>query len=165
MSKEILRPASLKPIPNTFCPGCLHSMANKLVGQCIDELGLKHKTVVVMSVGCSTMGLRFWDMDMVSCRARPRARRRHRPQAHPARHLRLHLSGRRRPRQHRPRRDYERRQPRRALHGHLRQQLHLRHDRGRARWPRPRSWARSPPPRPRARNAAVDGYPTDMCAL
>ena len=67
MSKEILRPASLKPIPNTFCPGCLHSMANKLVGQCIDELGLKHKTVVVMSVGCSTMGLRFWDMDMVSC--------------------------------------------------------------------------------------------------
>ena len=67
MSKEILRPSCLKPIPNTFCPGCLHSMANKLVGQCIDELGLKNKTVVVMSVGCSTMGLRFWDMDMVSC--------------------------------------------------------------------------------------------------
>ena len=36
MSKEILRPSCLKPIPNTFCPGCLHSMANKLVGQCID---------------------------------------------------------------------------------------------------------------------------------
>ena len=67
MSREILRPSCLKPIPNTFCPGCLHSMANKLVGQCIDELGLKNKTVVVMSVGCSTMGLRFWDMDMVSC--------------------------------------------------------------------------------------------------
>ena len=51
MSKEILRPSCLKPIPNTFCPGCLHSMANKLVGQCIDELALKNKTVVVMSVG------------------------------------------------------------------------------------------------------------------
>ena len=67
MSKEILRPSCLKPIPNTFCPGCLHSMANKLVGQCIDELGLAKKTVVVMPVGCSTMGLRFWNMDMVSC--------------------------------------------------------------------------------------------------
>ena len=43
MSKEILRPSCLKPIPNTFCPGCLHSMANKLVGQCIDELGLKNR--------------------------------------------------------------------------------------------------------------------------
>ena len=67
MSREILRPTCLNPIPNTFCPGCLHSMANKLVGQCIDELGLAKKTIVVMSVGCSTMGLRFWHMDMVSC--------------------------------------------------------------------------------------------------
>ena len=44
MSREILRPTCLNPIPNTFCPGCLHSMANKLVGQCIDELGLAKKT-------------------------------------------------------------------------------------------------------------------------
>ena len=42
-------------------------MANKLIGECIDELGLKERTIVVMPVGCSTMGLRFWDMDMVSC--------------------------------------------------------------------------------------------------
>lgn len=67
MSREMIRPACLKPIPNTFCPGCLHSMANKLIGECIDELGVASKTIVVMPVGCSTMGLRFWDMDMVSC--------------------------------------------------------------------------------------------------
>lgn len=67
MSKEILRPSCLNPIPSTFCPGCLHSMANKLIGQCIDELGIANKTIVVMPVGCSTMGLRFWHMDMVSC--------------------------------------------------------------------------------------------------
>ncbi len=67
MSREILRPSCLNPIPNTFCPGCLHSMANKLIGQCIDELGLASKTIVVVPVGCSTMGLRFWHMDMVSC--------------------------------------------------------------------------------------------------
>lgn len=67
MSREILRPSCLNPVPNTFCPGCLHSMANKLIGQCLDELGLTKKSIAVLPVGCSTMGLRFWHLDMVSC--------------------------------------------------------------------------------------------------
>ena len=66
MSKEITRTKCLKPVPNTFCPGCLHSMANKLIGECLEELGVADKTIVVLPVGCSTMGLRFWDLDMIS---------------------------------------------------------------------------------------------------
>ena len=62
-------------------------------------------------------------------RARPRARRGHRRQTLQAGQLRFHLSGRRRPGQHRPFGDHVRRQPRRELQHHLRQQQHLRHDR------------------------------------
>ena len=66
MSKEMLRTTAIKPVPNTFCPGCLHAMASKLIGECLEELGLVDKTVMVIPVGCSTMGLNFWDLDMVS---------------------------------------------------------------------------------------------------
>lgn len=66
MSKEIIRTKCLKPIPNTFCPGCLHAMANKLIGECLEELGVAERTIVVLPVGCSTMGLRFWNLDMIS---------------------------------------------------------------------------------------------------
>ena len=61
MSKEILRPSCLKPIPNTFCPGCLHSMANKLVGQCrqpgqkVLGIGLRHEGLRISLLICSDL--------------------------------------------------------------------------------------------------------------
>lgn len=66
MSGEMIRTTAIKPVPNAFCPGCLHSMASKLIGESLEELGLIEKTVMVIPVGCSTMGLNFWKMDMVS---------------------------------------------------------------------------------------------------
>lgn len=66
MSREIVRTKAIKPIPNTFCPGCLHAMATKLIGECLEELGLIDKTVMVVPVGCSTMGINYWDLDKVS---------------------------------------------------------------------------------------------------
>ena len=66
MSREILRPTCLKP-GNKYCPGCMHSMSAKLIGQCLDELGITDKTIAVVAVGCSTMNLRQLDLDMVSC--------------------------------------------------------------------------------------------------
>lgn len=66
MSGEITRTKAIKPVPNTFCPGCLHSMASKLIGECLEELELIDKTVMVIPVGCSTMGLNFWNLDMIS---------------------------------------------------------------------------------------------------
>lgn len=41
-------------------------MATKLAGECLEELGIIDRTVVVLSVGCSTMGMNIWNLDMIS---------------------------------------------------------------------------------------------------
>jgi len=33
------RPESLKPNPTHYCPGCGHSIAHRLVAECLDEMG------------------------------------------------------------------------------------------------------------------------------
>ena len=66
MAKEITRPTCIQPKPNTFCPGCLHSMTMKLVAQSLEELGVADKSVLVLAVGCCTMGLNVFDLDIVS---------------------------------------------------------------------------------------------------
>lgn len=54
---------SLQPIANTFCPGCLHGVAHSLIAESLDELQLAEKTVAVLPVGCSTLGVFYWDLD------------------------------------------------------------------------------------------------------
>lgn len=66
MSKEIIRTTALLPIPTTYCPGCLHSTATKLMGECLEELGVSNTAVAVISVGCSAMNIKYWNTDMVS---------------------------------------------------------------------------------------------------
>jgi len=38
-----------------FCPGCLHSLTCKIVGEVIDELGLKDKALYVKDIGCCAL--------------------------------------------------------------------------------------------------------------
>ena len=66
MAKEIIRPTCLQARPNTFCPGCMHSMAIKLVAQCLEELEIADKSILVCAVGCGTMAMNAFDVDMVS---------------------------------------------------------------------------------------------------
>ena len=35
------RPESLTDNPTHYCPGCGHSIAHRLVAECLDELGLR----------------------------------------------------------------------------------------------------------------------------
>lgn len=49
----------------TFCPGCDHGVAIKLVAQVIDELNLKDKTIAVASSGCSVFLYNFLDIDCI----------------------------------------------------------------------------------------------------
>ena len=37
----------------TFCPGCDHGVAVRLVGECLSELGLTENTIAACSIGCS----------------------------------------------------------------------------------------------------------------
>ena len=37
----------------TFCPGCDHGVAVRLVAEVIDELGIREKAIVAAAIGCS----------------------------------------------------------------------------------------------------------------
>lgn len=47
----------------TFCPGCDHGIAIRLVAEVLDELGLREKTIGISSSGCSVFMYDFVDID------------------------------------------------------------------------------------------------------
>jgi 2-oxoglutarate ferredoxin oxidoreductase subunit beta len=59
------RPSSLTPAVTTYCPGCTHGVAHRLVAEVIDELGLRDTTIGVAPVGCAVFAFRFFDVDFV----------------------------------------------------------------------------------------------------
>lgn len=62
---EYKRPQSLKPMATSYCPGCLHALATRLVADVIDELGQADNAVNVVSVGCSALNLITWNGDVI----------------------------------------------------------------------------------------------------
>jgi len=59
------RPESLKDNPTHYCPGCGHSIAHRLVAECLDEMGLREKTIGVPPVGCAVLAYNYFNFDMV----------------------------------------------------------------------------------------------------
>lgn len=60
------KPESIKDnFQITFCPGCDHGVAVKLIAQVIDELGIRENTIAVASVGCSIFLDDFMNVDIV----------------------------------------------------------------------------------------------------
>lgn len=54
-----------KDMKYTFCPGCDHGIAVRLVAEVLDELGLKENTIGVASIGCSVTIYDFLDLDFL----------------------------------------------------------------------------------------------------
>jgi len=59
------RPESMKDQVTHYCPGCGHSVAHRLVAECIDEMGLREKTVGVPPVGCAVLAYNYFNFDMI----------------------------------------------------------------------------------------------------
>ncbi len=59
------KPESLTVNPFTYCPGCSHGIAHRLVGEVIDEMQLREKIVGVSTIGCSVRCWRNFDFDIV----------------------------------------------------------------------------------------------------
>ncbi len=49
----------------TFCSGCDHGVAVKLIAEVIDELGVRENTIGIASVGCSVFSYDFFNFDIV----------------------------------------------------------------------------------------------------
>ena len=54
-----------KDFKYTFCPGCDHGIAIRLVAEVIDELGIRENIISSTSVGCSVFLYNFLDIDCV----------------------------------------------------------------------------------------------------
>ncbi len=63
--KIFQKPASLTDAHTHYCAGCGHSIAHRLVAECIDELDLREKTIGVPPVGCAVLAYNYFDFDMV----------------------------------------------------------------------------------------------------
>ena len=48
----------------SYCPGCTHGIAHKLVAEAIEETGLAHKTIGVAPVGCAVFSYDYFNCDM-----------------------------------------------------------------------------------------------------
>ncbi len=59
------RPHSLSETPTTYCPGCTHGVAHRLIAEVLDEMNLRENTIGVAPVGCSVFAYNFFDCDFV----------------------------------------------------------------------------------------------------
>ncbi len=57
------RPESLSDGPTHYCPGCTHGLIHKLIGEVIDELGIREKTISVSPVGCAVFLYKYFELD------------------------------------------------------------------------------------------------------
>ncbi len=58
------RPEALTKTPFTYCPGCMHGVAHRLIAEAVDELGIINTASGVAPVGCSVFAYKFFDFDM-----------------------------------------------------------------------------------------------------
>ena len=72
MKKVFGRPKSLTDVPFTYCPGCHHGIAHRLVAEVLDDFGIRENTIGVCPVGCSVFAYLFFDGDVI-CAAHGRA--------------------------------------------------------------------------------------------
>lgn len=65
MATQVFKlPESLKEdIKFSFCPGCDHGVAVRLVAEVLDELGVKDNTILTASIGCSVTLYDFMEVD------------------------------------------------------------------------------------------------------
>jgi 2-oxoisovalerate ferredoxin oxidoreductase beta subunit len=50
-----------------YCPGCGHGTVQKLIAECIDELGIQDRTVFLSPVGCAVFAYYYFDTGNIQC--------------------------------------------------------------------------------------------------
>lgn len=52
------------PAETTYCPGCTHGIAHRLIMEVLEEKGLLGETIGVASIGCSILAHQYMNIDM-----------------------------------------------------------------------------------------------------
>jgi 2-oxoglutarate ferredoxin oxidoreductase subunit beta len=56
----------LKDMATHYCPGCGHGITEHMIGECIEELGIKERVIGILGVGCSSPSVNYMNIDMLS---------------------------------------------------------------------------------------------------
>ncbi len=64
MKKIFAYTDGLTRLPTHYCPGCTHGVIHRVVGEVIDELGIRGTTVGVAPVGCAVLAYKYFNCDM-----------------------------------------------------------------------------------------------------
>ncbi len=59
------KPESLTDNPTHYCAGCEHGTLTRLIASAMDDLGIREKTVMIDSVGCSVLAHHYLNCDHV----------------------------------------------------------------------------------------------------
>jgi 2-oxoglutarate ferredoxin oxidoreductase subunit beta len=65
MQTVFAKPESLVAISTHYCPGCMHGVIHRLVGEILDELGVRERTVGIAPVGCAVLAYNYFNCDMI----------------------------------------------------------------------------------------------------
>ncbi len=66
MEKKVFaRTKGLTEIPMRYCPGCGHGVVHRLVGEVMEELGIRERTIGIAPVGCSVFADEYFNCDMI----------------------------------------------------------------------------------------------------
>lgn len=65
MKKVFDRPRCMLDVRTHYCPGCGHGIIHRLLGEVIDELGIREKTVGIAPVGCAVLLYDYFDLDII----------------------------------------------------------------------------------------------------
>ena len=52
------------PVSTSYCPGCTHGVAHRIIMETLDEMDLLGKTIGVAPIGCSVVAHQFMNVDM-----------------------------------------------------------------------------------------------------
>ena len=63
--KTVFQPtAGMTPVDTSYCSGCSHGIAHRIIMECLEERGQLGKAIGVVPIGCSINAHHFMNVDM-----------------------------------------------------------------------------------------------------
>lgn len=60
-------PESISSQSTHYCPGCGHGILLRIIGELIDELGIREEMIMIAPVGCSVILYEYINCDVIEC--------------------------------------------------------------------------------------------------
>ena len=65
MKKIFGRPSGLTNVLQRYCPGCGHGIVHRIIGETLEKLSIRERTVGIAPVGCSVFADEYFNCDMI----------------------------------------------------------------------------------------------------